>query len=275
MSPSAHIIDLTHTLSSSTTPKVIYPGDPPFHFVHEKTIPKDGYSVHTLGIGSHAGTHVDAPCHFVEGGRSIDQIPLDELVGRGLVVDIRALQLKRRQKISWDDLEHAYAQEESTRGEAKSRSKTLKEKVEQVKPRFLLVFTGWSEVALTDITSPSFEPSLFFGHPYFSSSIARTLLSLNVKAFGTDLPNPDETPFEELDPSTGKPTTVGADGYGFHEVFLGADGLIVENMANLKELVDKGEEGDSEWVVNVIPLKLEGADGPPVRVFAYQRHRTI
>src|SRR5437867_3437154 len=41
-------------------------------------------------IGSHTGTHVDAQLHFVEGGTTVDQLPLEELVGPARVVDCSA-----------------------------------------------------------------------------------------------------------------------------------------------------------------------------------------
>ncbi len=41
-------------------------------------------------LSAHTGTHADAPLHFVEGGRSIDQVPLEVFVGDCIVVDVRS-----------------------------------------------------------------------------------------------------------------------------------------------------------------------------------------
>ncbi|MHB8059320.1 MAG: cyclase family protein [Gaiellaceae bacterium] len=49
----------------------------------------DGYNLSRLVLGTHTGTHVDAPLHFIEGGGSSDEIPLDALIGPALVVDAR------------------------------------------------------------------------------------------------------------------------------------------------------------------------------------------
>lgn len=49
----------------------------------------DGYNLSRLAFGSHTGTHVDAPLHFIDGGGSIDQLPLDVLIGPALVIDAR------------------------------------------------------------------------------------------------------------------------------------------------------------------------------------------
>ncbi|KAG2013157.1 cyclase [Coprinopsis cinerea AmutBmut pab1-1] len=261
------IIDLTHPLSPSTTPRTIYPGDPDFQLTPHATISKDGYSVHNLSMGTQSGTHIDAPCHFVEGGRSIDQIGLDELVGRACIVDFTrggCVRPGRRQKLDWGDLENAW--------KGTSSSTTLEGHLRSSDYKIFIVNTGWSEQALA---SDPFDQSTFFAHPYFSSSVATRLLDIGIKVFGTDVPNPDETPFQKAgaegqDASEGKSGELegGSDGYAFHEVFLGGGGLIVENMANLRALEDRN---GGEWVVNVIPLKLEGTDGSPVRVFAYRQ----
>ncbi|KAH6914692.1 cyclase [Coprinopsis sp. MPI-PUGE-AT-0042] len=258
-------VDLTHTLSTSTIPQTLYPGHPPFELTEQSTILKDGYNLHVLSIGTHTGTHIDAPSHFIPGARSVDQIPLEELIGRGVLLDLSVLQLERRHRIVWEDFERAWSQRK-----CQGQTRSLKEELYLLKPRFLLIRTGWSEVARTHIASPSF-PFHFFGHPYLSSSIASELLSLGVKAIAIDTPNPDETPFDEVDPSTGKVTKVGgAEGFIFHHIFLGGDGLIIENMAKLEALMSGENDDERPWIVNVIPLKLERSDGSPVRAYAYR-----
>ncbi len=52
------------------------------------TYAADGYNTTTLHLYSHAGTHMDAPLHFVEGGNTIDHMPLDQCVGEALVVPL-------------------------------------------------------------------------------------------------------------------------------------------------------------------------------------------
>ncbi len=42
-----------------------------------------------LILGEHSGTHVDAPCHFFVGAKTIDQLPLDRFVGPGRCIDVR------------------------------------------------------------------------------------------------------------------------------------------------------------------------------------------
>lgn len=47
-----------------------------------------GYNTTTMHLYSHAGTHMDAPLHFLDGGGTIDQVPLSKCIGPALVVDL-------------------------------------------------------------------------------------------------------------------------------------------------------------------------------------------
>ncbi len=58
-------------------------GDPVPEIRQYKTIGKDGYAIKELNIGSHTGTHLDAPSHFIEGGKTVDQLDLEDLRGEG------------------------------------------------------------------------------------------------------------------------------------------------------------------------------------------------
>ena len=53
-----------------------------------KSCAVDGVADSALAMHSHTGTHIDAPAHFIEHGRTIDQIPLERLVGRCRVLDL-------------------------------------------------------------------------------------------------------------------------------------------------------------------------------------------
>lgn len=69
---------------------VTWPGDPKPVLTVVKRIAEGGSSnLSEISMGSHAGTHVDAPLHFNDAGAPIDQVPLDTLVGPARVVDMR------------------------------------------------------------------------------------------------------------------------------------------------------------------------------------------
>ena len=84
------LIDLSHTFDEKT---LYWPTDK--HFEHDqvawgRTEGGFWYSSFTYGGSEHGGTHIDAPIHFGEGKRSVDQIPIEQLIGSAVVIDISA-----------------------------------------------------------------------------------------------------------------------------------------------------------------------------------------
>lgn len=73
------IVDLTLTLYHGMRGVEIHP--------HTR-IATDGYNTTNLTLYSHAGTHMDAPLHFLDGGATIDQWDLQRCIGPALVVDL-------------------------------------------------------------------------------------------------------------------------------------------------------------------------------------------
>ena len=80
------LYDVSITLSSSMAR---WPGDPPVVIEQRRTIAEHGYALSQLSFGSHAGTHIDAPRHIVEGGLPVDRIPLETLIGTALVFEVQ------------------------------------------------------------------------------------------------------------------------------------------------------------------------------------------
>ncbi|MFN8023557.1 MAG: cyclase family protein [Acidimicrobiales bacterium] len=68
----------------------VFPDDPPTVIDRTwATIDEDGYQVENISTGTHNGTHLDAPGHFVPGGRTIDQLQAEEFVWPAYVIDVR------------------------------------------------------------------------------------------------------------------------------------------------------------------------------------------
>lgn len=78
------IHDLTRPISPDMQ---IYPGDPKPKFEQQRTIKDDKANLTRITLGSHTGTHVDAPWHFLQEGNSIDLEPLDKFVGEAAIID--------------------------------------------------------------------------------------------------------------------------------------------------------------------------------------------
>lgn len=82
----ARIIDISLPVHPGM---LVWPGDPPVEVRPVSEIAKgDAANVSELRLGSHTGTHVDPPRHFLEGGAGVDELSLDSLVGPALVVDL-------------------------------------------------------------------------------------------------------------------------------------------------------------------------------------------
>jgi len=78
------IIDISMSLEDGM---VIYPGDAKFKRTDIVSFDKKGVRLSKIELGSHTGTHIDAPAHFLKKGKTIDKVSLDSLVGKGKVCE--------------------------------------------------------------------------------------------------------------------------------------------------------------------------------------------
>ena len=110
--------------------------------------------------------------------------------------------------------------------------------------RMLLLHTGWDAHWGTDD---------YFGHPFLDAEAAERVVAAGIRTVGLDALSLDETVPD------GEP----AGGFAAHLAVLGAGGVIVENLRGLEQV------RSAEPVVSVLPLRLTGADGAPVRAVAF------
>jgi arylformamidase len=84
-----------YDISMTISPRMpVYPGDPRPDIQIHQDYGTGGCRVSRLRLGSHTGTHVDAPGHFIRGGVSIDRIPLKNLAGPARVVEVPPGEIK-------------------------------------------------------------------------------------------------------------------------------------------------------------------------------------
>jgi arylformamidase len=184
----------------------------------------EGRETRKIVLGTHVGTHADAPRHFIPNGRTIDEVPLDVLIGPATVVDFTGC--GALQSIDVAD---------------------LKQKLGDRAPARLILRTGWSEY---------FGNMKFYNeYPFFSENAAHWLVEKGVRLIAMDTPSPDNPTHSRGTPKD-SPN---------HKVLLGAEVVLVEYLANLKSLTA------SEVELIVMPLKLKGCDGSPVRCVAIER----
>ncbi len=221
------IIDLSHTIHDDIQ---IYPGDPVPSIKRGLTHEKDYCHVDVLTLGSHTGTHIDAPYHFLADGKKIDELPVQRFIGNGVLMDVSGK--SDRDLIELEDIEPYAAEIE--------------------KGDFVLFKTGWDQY---------FGTAKYFHHPYLSAEGARFLLQMGVSLVGIDAMNVDPTYYEDRDLDISAKDLPDEEEYGYpvHDILLGNDILIVENLCNLDKI--KPVKG----VYSFLPLKLKDSDGSPIR----------
>ena len=143
-------VDLTLTVRSGMRGVAIEP--------HTRINP-DGYNTTNLHLYSHAGTHMDAPLHFLDGGNTIDRWPLAQLVGPAHLIDLSAVEPHGLHTVD-DLLPHAARVTPGCR---------------------LLLRTDWSLHA--DL--PDYRPDM----PRISAELARWLVDRQVALVGVETPS--------------------------------------------------------------------------------------
>jgi kynurenine formamidase len=158
-----------------------------------------GVNVTCTSSAVHAGTHVDAPCHFVAGGRSADQIDLSEVSGPAVAWEVHR---GAGEEIPVADLEAATPRAE--RGD------------------IVFIRTGW------DVHFHG-DHERYHRHPYLSGDAAGWLVERGVKLVALDVATPDMP--EAVRPS-------GFD-WPVHHLLLGAGVLIAEHLTRLDQVVGR------------------------------------
>ena len=153
-------IDLTLTISGSIP---TFPGSPKPQFILWSDIKDDGYNLELLFLSSHTGTHLDAPYHFIKNGIKINQIPLDRLIGKAILIK---LQKTKNIPITKSDITSF----EKKNGKILNHSSVF-------------FFTAWQKNLKKN--------NYFTENPGLSKSAARYLASKKVNLVGIDSPSID------------------------------------------------------------------------------------
>jgi kynurenine formamidase len=223
------VLDLSYAISDKLVP---WPGDAKFfEATVNATIEKNGYFTRSFWMLEHYGTHLDAPAHFPPGKTTVDQIPVKQLFGPAVVIDVRAESAKDA------DYQLPAAQVE----EWEKRHGRIPDGA------IVLLRTGWASrwPDARKYRNQDAKGKMHF--PGFSMEAAKLLVERKVSGLGCDTLSVD----------------YGASGdYAVHHLSLGAGLYHLENLADLSELPETGA------FVVVAPIKLEGGSGGPVRVFA-------
>lgn len=83
------IYDITQPLHQGMP---VYPGDPEVNFKKVLDIGRDGVEVHSVSLGTHTGTHIDAPRHLLKEGKTVDRVDPAVLVGSAGLFGIEGIE---------------------------------------------------------------------------------------------------------------------------------------------------------------------------------------
>jgi kynurenine formamidase len=230
-------VDLTHALGEDS---VFWPTAEDYRHeevMHGRTDGGWFYSSYNIHLSEHGGTHLDAPIHFAEGRQTVDEIPLDRLIGLAAVIDVSERALAERDyRISREDL-------------------LLWEEQHGKLPEgaILLIRTGYDRywpdrIAYlgTDLRGAQGVANLHF--PGLSEELARFLVEeRSIAAVGIDTASLDYGQSQD---------------FIAHRILLGANIPGFENVANLGELPPTGAR------VVALPTKIRGGSGGPLRIVA-------
>lgn len=195
------LVDLTRRVESGMP---TYPGDPDVEITPHATHDADGYRVSRLELGTHAGTHIDAPAHTEPDGATLGSFDVDRFRFDARLVDCRGV-----------DANGAIGPEAVPEADAGGE-------------REMLVFrTGWADEWGTDRMTD---------HPYLAPETAERCAERGYHV-GTDALSPDPTG------GGGDEDESGNDGGGVpaHRALLGSGLLIVENLTNLGSVPERFE----------------------------------
>ena len=76
------LIDLTQPLFDGMP---VYPGDPKVSITQAFTLVKDGWNMNTISLPAHIATHINVPFHAIDGGKTLDDYPVDAFIGTSVV----------------------------------------------------------------------------------------------------------------------------------------------------------------------------------------------
>ena len=228
------VIDLGHALNSKN-PYWPGPGYEPFKLEFFATLEKDHVLSGKMAFDEHTGTHLDAPNHFVAGQVSVDKIPLKQLFGPAVVLDVR-------QQVAGNP-DYQLTPADITN-------------FEQAHMRIpdnavVFMFTGWDQRWDNYDKYKNADAKKVLHFPGFSTDSTKLLAEeRNIAGIGIDT----------LSVDYGMSTD-----FMVHHIVHGKGKFHLENVANLKSIPATGA------FVILAPIKVENGTGGPARIFALLR----
>jgi len=230
-------IDLTHDFDTAT---VYWPTNEPFS--HDTVFygMTDGgyfYSSFNYRAEEHGGTHFDAPVHFAQGGKTIEQVPVEQLHGPGIVIDVtRQSAANRDYLVTTEDFENW----ERQYGKIPNGAIILLNTGSGALWDDHLKYTGTLKTGKEGVDELHF--------PGLDPGAAQWLVdNRNIRGIGLDTPSIDYGQSKD---------------FKTHRILFAAGITAYENLANLNQLPASGA------YIIALPMKIRGGSGAPLRIVA-------
>jgi kynurenine formamidase len=235
--PGGRLVGLTHPFDAST---IYWPTEEGFKLESEAAGPTDlgyYYAANRFTCAEHGGTHIDAPRHFSEHGQTVDQIPLERLVGPAARINVaQQCAADRDYQVTVEDLESW----ELFNGSS-------------LEDRIVLIYTGFGKhwpdrEKYLGTTEQGREGVAKLRFPGLDPSAADWLIKKrHVRMVGIDTASIDHGQSRE---------------FLTHRRLCEDNVPALENVANLDQLPADG------FTLMALPMKIAGGSGAPCRVVA-------
>ena len=235
--PGSRVVDLSHPFDASTVYWPTAEGfklDTDFEGMTDKGY---FYSAYRYSAAEHGGTHLDSPVHFAKGRYTVDELPLQQLMGAAIVIDVTAQAASNPDYlVSVGDFENW----------EKRNGKIPAGPIVLLRTGFGKFYPDAKKYLGTDERGAEAVAKLHF--PGLDPAAARWITAnRSIKAIGLDTASIDygqSTLFES------------------HRILFEKNVPAFENVANLDQLPAKG------FSVIALPMKIKGGSGGPLRIVA-------
>ena len=196
------------------------------------------YSANNFATAEHGGTHIDAPIHFAENAQSVDEIPLERLVGEGIKIDVSSKALRNP--------DYLITIEDFTNWEKEQNQRIPNGSI-------VLLETGYSRYYPDKIkylgTDRRGEQAIELLHfPGLSPDAATWLVeNRKISAIGIDTPSID---------------------YGQSQYFKSHVTLLSKNIPAFENIMNLDKLPAIDFKVVALPMKIKGGSGAPLRIIA-------
>jgi kynurenine formamidase len=233
--PPGRVVDLTHAFDESS---VYWPTAQPFKLETDfEGVTDKGYfySAYRYSAAEHGGTHLDSPVHFAKGRHTVDQIPLDQLMGTAILIDVT------KQCAANPDYQVSVADFENWE---KQNGRIGPGTIVLLRTGFGKYYPDRKKYLGTDERGAEAVAKLHF--PGLDPAAAAWLTqNRSIKAIGLDTASIDR----------GQSTL-----FESHRTLFEKNIPAFENVANLEQLPLKG------FSVIALPMKIKGGSGGPLRI---------